>query len=359
MSIYLYIIFFVGFLFSFDVFPQRRVFSITHRSETTAVANVNRMTKFLRKWMDTDLPYVTAPAEFCPQGAATAVETDYVDVIVEPVSSFKSLLAVASLHNRKTGNGRKNCRKAISNWYLENSMWSHLNDRERIESTFTILEEQQKQLGEELDIRFHSDFNIGIVMCIGRRETNVYPETINRNVCNRRCNNNLRGVPSNLETLTFDRPGQNCVQSRNQKHLAHGLGQIMPNSFWGGFDTLEKGYGRRIGYTGTDETPDNSKKFINLGERPEIQMAMKIYQLNEYMNMRERLRRLHIFNYEGASCVKINSESEEIWALAVARYDQQDCTPYVTKVKKCMRRCFWGKTREQSIDCLLENDKTY
>ncbi len=368
------IIFFMGTLLSLEAFCQRS--RVTQRSERTGISNMMLRMFTIRNWWQGDLPHIASPGEFCPTLPTFSTHNEYVDVkpgdLTEIPSSLEVLVAVASQFNRKTVRGRTKCNRAISNWYQQNSMWAEYSKKERIERTFTLMEEQKIRLEREENYRFHPDFDVSIVACIGRQEDNsYYPETASVRICNKYCNNNLEGVNLSPEAVSLERSGRNCVALQDdeehelQKVLSIGMGQVIPQTFWGWNNPPPPGdgYANTVGFVDDNEGPHTSKAFGRLGERPDMQVAMKLIHINDNLKLDYLLNdSLSLKVFRDKFLGKCFHENTPQWLQAVAYYNghEKSCPSYVQKVGSCRKRCFdETENREQIINCLLKESKEY
>ena len=348
---------------------------VTRIAERTAIANMFLGFKSLSDWMtgNVDLPYIAKPNEFCPSQSpspfyAETVTVRPADTGTPPPSSFESLIVVAGQFNRTTARGRRNCGKALTQWYQENSQWSELSVKERLDTTLTLMKQQKQRLENERNHRFHPEFDISILACVGRREdASRTPETITNTLCNRYCNNNPTGVVLDPVVAGVERPGENCVTRKDRrgnevtKNLAHGMGQIMPKTFWGWLNPPLDGYAHAVGFVGQHEDLKTSQAFARLGERPDIQMAMKVYHMNDnlkkdFLGSNDPGLRQFRERFLG-TCFDQNTPK---WMIAVAYYDRDNCSSYVQKVKRCREKCFDGKkSHNETLNCLLDKNRNY
>ena len=351
-------------LFSYRSLPQQSredtSFPVTQISERRSIFNITLLSFFTKIWSVDTMPHVSSPDNFCyqhglPNNRFTDFATATTSEIKDLPPTFEILVAVAGQFDRRNRQGRRNCMNAIQNWYQENSMWSHLSKRERISNVLQLIEEQKERLENEMDVRFHRDFDISIAACINRTEDkHAFPETIDRLLCNKFCNHNPQGVPLSNMIASVERPGENCQILTSSgveipKTMSFGMGQIIGKTFWGWNNPPHDGYAAKSGLINTNEDPTTSQAFASLGDRPDIQMAMKLLHINDNLKI----------NYSKAlitsNCIDNNAPQ---WQKAVAYYNNHGkrCNQYVKKIKDCRKRCFDKNNinRDQTVSCLLQ-----
>ena len=283
-------------------------------------------------------PPLRPPSLFCRKDPRPVLPENVKDLFKPIPSTLSAIVELSDSFNRTTRSGRRACKRAMANWYEENSAWAQLGGRrQRLERSLELLEEGMAELRSR-GIRLHRDISLDLLACIGVTEVDTYyPETVTTmTICNSRCNN-LMGAPR----VRYSRDPKVCRMPPpgTKKGLGVGLGQMMPHTF--------------REYTGELNFYD----FESLPDRPDIQLQMKILLMNKNLSRNfsrhESFIERFISNTPGdGKCLKATDPN---WIKAVAYYDQYNCSSYVNKIRRCLDRCFpEGSRRRGQMRCLLD-----
>ena len=247
-----------------------------------------------------------------------------------PPHPLAKIIQIADSFNRQTRRGRTECKRAVSNWYEKNSMWSHLNKEERLVKMIDLSRRAASRLKRN-GTRIHRDLNLGILSCVGKIESGrYYPEVVQlASVCNKYCNKIYRD-----DTVPFESDPSVCrTPTRDDwegKNLSVGFGQVTARTFYGNEEAAGKA--EQMGLTGG---------LGELSSNPDAQTEMKLLHLNANIMMFARGRRdLDIFIGVGDEENKCDPRELSLAEKAVALYDQGRCKSYMRKFYRCMDTCF-------------------
>ena len=286
---------------------------------------------------------VGAPPIFCPTPGLLARRAPAdielrLDALRPPPSPLTSMLRTAEDFDRRSSSGRRQCQRALRQWLSTNSIWAYADLKGRIENTISLFEEARLRLRDK-GIRLHRELDLGLASCITRIEARglYYPETPNLgNICDGRC--------QFVEGHEYEYRTDNCRQSGRPKRVAQGLGQIIAPTF--------AGYADRVGF----------ENFGSLGLRPDIQIEMKLLQLNDNLFIDYDSQNGFVKNFIDKFSIgeRCFGQDADQWEMAVALYDQQGCSGYLKKIHSCREICFAeGRSRRQQIDCLASTDERF